>query len=82
MPETEDPPAAVEDDGRVARLPEPDKEAHQAAVQDLQDEIQTKQNRMVSSAVTRRAAAPPALAEWVPCVRASAGLGAGCALAL
>ena len=37
-----------EPETKAERLPEPDKEAHQAAVQKIQDEIATKQNRMVS----------------------------------
>jgi hypothetical protein len=37
-----------EPETKADRLPEPDKEAHQAAVQKIQDEIATKQNRMVS----------------------------------
>lgn len=36
------------EEGKVARIPEPDKDAHQRAVQKIQDEIETKQNRMVS----------------------------------
>ena len=41
--------AEMAEEGKVVRTPEPDKEAHQAAVKKIQDEIEEKQNRMVSA---------------------------------
>lgn len=38
----------AEEEAKVKRTPEPDKEVHQAAVKKIQDEIEEKQNRMVS----------------------------------
>lgn len=43
------PGAEMAEEGKVVRTPEPDKEAHQAAVKKIQDEIEEKQNRMVSA---------------------------------
>ena len=85
MAETEPEPVVEETDGRVVRLPEPDKEAHQAAIQTLQDDIAVKQGRMVSSVVTRRPLLrrPGRVAGAVGARRwDSAGLRAGGALAL
>ena len=62
----------------VVRTPEPDKEVHQAAVKKIQDEIEEKQNRMVSQSgclvvsVSLRARARVCVCVCV-CVRACDG---------